>query len=114
MPLPPDFNSSDLEFSDDERVRGPNYRRPGQASIDLMIANAEQDRISSKRAVKKLQFTAAAPSTENEQSLWVNRFNTFREHILNQSTDVPFTGTDMIRFLNTIISMYPLFPTSPP
>lgn len=101
-----DFNSSDLEF-DEDPVPAAGHRRPGQASIDKMIADAEKDRISSKKTVKQLKLHSAAPGTEKSRSLWITRFNAFREHVLRQSIDVPFTGSDIIRFLDTIISKLP-------
>lgn len=97
-----DFNSSDIEFGDDDVADHPRY---GQASIDLMIADAAKDRISSKKTVKKLQFQASAPGTVQAYGLWTRRFEAFREHVLHQSTDVPFTGEDMIRFLDSIMGM---------
>ncbi|KAG6368010.1 hypothetical protein INS49_002210 [Diaporthe citri] len=65
-----DFNSSDLEFDDNPIPAAAGYRRPGQASINKMIANTRQDRISSKKTIKQLQFQAAAPSTQKFQALW--------------------------------------------
>lgn len=97
-----DFNSSDLDFSSDDDLQ-PARHKIGQASIDKIIADADQDRISSKRTLKKLQFGGAAPMTHYTQSLWVARFNAFRERSLHQSPDTPFSGADMIRFMDSII-----------
>ncbi|KAG6366236.1 hypothetical protein INS49_000412 [Diaporthe citri] len=98
-----DFNSSDIEFSDHDVAEHLKY---GQASIDRMIANAAKDRISPKKTVKQLQYQAVAPGTNQHYGLWSRRFETFREHTLHQSVDVPFTGEDMIRFFDSIIEAY--------
>ena len=37
------------------------------------------------------------------QQLWVHRFNTFREVTLRKDIHVPFTGDDLLRFLDSII-----------
>lgn len=77
-----------------------------------MIANAEEDRISSKKAVKSLKFNAPAPGTEQNLSLWVTRFEAFCEHVLHQSTSTPFTGDDVVRFFNTINFPDPVVPST--
>ncbi|KAI3398505.1 hypothetical protein diail_9029 [Diaporthe ilicicola] len=97
-----DFNSSDVEFDDDPSPE-LNERLYGQESIDRMIADAQKDRISSKKTVKQLRFQGVAPKSQSYQSLWTRRFEAFRQHVLQQSPDVPFTGTDMIRFFDSII-----------
>ncbi|KAK7707157.1 hypothetical protein SLS64_007367 [Diaporthe eres] len=97
------FNSSDIEFDDDDPSPLLTDRLYGQASIDSMIASAEHDRVSSKKTFKQLKFNAPAPGTRAIQSLWVRRFEGFREHVLHQSTNVPFTGQDLVRFFDTII-----------
>lgn len=94
-----DFNSSDIEFEPAPAL----YPNAGRASIELMIRNAESDRITSQRAVEQLRFGHGAPATRTIQSLWVTRFNAFREQILNQSLKVPFTENDLLRFLSAIV-----------
>lgn len=100
------FRSDDLEF--DPPSPDANARA-GQRSLDLMFENAEPDRISSKRVVKRLQFGNGAPSTRGQQSRWVRRFNYFREVTLKQDTSLPFTAEDMIRFFSQILGeLYPM------
>lgn len=100
-----DFNSSDIEFEDESPVL--TDRLYGQASIDKMIASAQEDRLSSKKSFKQLKFNAKAPGTQATQSLWVRRFEAFREHVLHQSNSTPFTGQDLVRFFDTIIGACP-------
>src|ERR1700760_684659 len=96
-----EFNSSDLEFEPAQTKRAKN--RSGQASIDLIVEFAARDRVLSKKTVKQLEFGYGAPMTREHQSLWIERFNAFRTHTLNQSLEQPFTGNDLIRFFDTII-----------
>lgn len=49
----------------------------GLASIAQIVADAEDDRISSKKTVKQLEFGSGAPSTRLAQELWIGRFNAF-------------------------------------
>lgn len=65
---------------------------------------ANNDRISSKRTVKQLEFGHGAPGTGALQELWVERFNAFRQHALKKSLDEPFCGDDVLRFFDSIIS----------
>jgi hypothetical protein len=71
-----DFNSSNIDF--DVPDTDPADCRIGQKSIDAIIANATEDRISSKRAVKHLQDERGAPSTVAHQKLWAKRLLAFR------------------------------------
>lgn len=100
-----DFNSSDIEFDDESAVL--TDRLYGQASIDKMIATAQEDRLSSKKSFKQLKLNAAAPGTRYSQSLWVRRFEAFRENVLHQPNSTPFTGQDLVRFFETIIGACP-------
>lgn len=95
-----DINSSDMEFGPPPTTKA--FPR-GQASIAQIIENASNDRISSKKTVKELQFGAGAPKTLQAQQLWVQRFEAFRIHSLKQSTANPFTGDDLLRFFDSII-----------
>ncbi|MCJ1267501.1 hypothetical protein MMC22_007386 [Lobaria immixta] len=75
------LNSSDIEFEP-----GPSKassKTPGLASITQIVADAEDDRISSKSRVKQLEFGNGAPST---------RF-----------LDKPFGGDDLVRFFDAIL-----------
>ena len=75
----------------------------GKASIELIIKNAKSDRIISKQTVKQLQFGHGAPGIRDHQSLWVARFNAFREYILKESLKDAFTGDHLIRFFDNIL-----------
>ncbi|KAK9238767.1 hypothetical protein V1525DRAFT_387155 [Lipomyces kononenkoae] len=97
-----DFNSSDVEF--EPAPSKASGRRPGQVSIAKIIQETSNDRMSSKRAIKQLQFGRGAPGTRRAQELWVERFNAFRTFTLRQSLDEPFNGDDVLRFFDTIIS----------
>lgn len=98
------FNSSDVEFEVPSVSKQAAYR--GQASIDQLVKHAQSDRLTSKRTVKQLQFGHGAPGTRAKQSLWIRRFNAFRQHTLKQSLDTPFTGDDMLRFFDAIIGTF--------
>lgn len=98
------FNSSDVEFEVTASEK-PSGRLFGQASIDLIVQHATEYRLTSKKTVKQLQFGHGAPSTRQQQSLWITRFEAFRTHSLKQSVDLPFTGEDLIRFFDTIIGI---------
>ena len=50
--------------------------------------------------------------TDYAKSLWVFRFDAFREQALHQSPDTPFAGLDRIRFMDSIISRFHPTPTS--
>lgn len=98
------LNSSDVEFDlDPGKKSWSGSRNPGQASINLITKNAAQDRLSSKKTVKSLQFGHGAPATRRAQELWVAWFNAFRTHTLKKSLKDPFSGDDMVRFLDAII-----------
>lgn len=101
-----DFDSSHIDFGDPDI--DPSDLSIGQKSIDTIIANAKEDRIASQRTLKRLQFGHGAPSTRAEQKLWVKRFEAFREHTLGNDPTIPFTGPEVIRFLDSIISKVPL------
>jgi hypothetical protein len=98
---PQDFNSSDIEFEPPAATRRPG---PGQASIEQIITRASEFRLSSKKTVKQLELNTGAPGTRENQERWVTRFNSFRENVLHQSPTTPFTGEDILRFCDVIIS----------
>lgn len=72
-----------------------------------MLESAESDRIESKRVVQQLEFgQGRTPSTQATQSLWIERFQAFREEVLKQGDAArrrPFTSDDLIRFLASIL-----------
>ena len=96
------INSSDLEV--EPAPRKDKYKR-GEASIAMIIEQAANNRVSSKKTVKQLQFGKGAPGTQVTQHLWVRRFNAYRTSTLNQLLEKPFTGEDVIRFFDSIIDI---------
>ena len=100
---PDAFNSSDLEF---EEAR-PKFARPvGERSIELIIRDAQSDRITTKQTVKSLQYGSGAPGTKAMQALGVARFEKFREKTLGQDLNSVFTGDDVIRFFDGTIGRF--------
>lgn len=93
-------NSSDLEF--EPPPSKTSGRDPGQASIAQIIQNASNDRLTTKRTVKQLQFGCGAPGTRVQQELWVNRFNAFQEFTLKKPLTEPFNGDDLLRFFDSV------------
>ena len=67
------FNSSDLEFSEDEDS-GARIGRRAKASI---VANSLTDRIESKKAVKTLKDNANTPSTNYHRRYWFELFKQY-------------------------------------
>ena len=63
-----DYDSDELQFSEPEC-----NSKAGQKSIDQIFERAAEDRISSKRVVKQLQFGRGAPSSRGHQTLWIRR-----------------------------------------
>lgn len=97
------MDSSDVEF---EAPMPKLNKNAGQASIARLVQDAEQDRLTSKKTVKQLTFGSGAKTTQYQQSLWVNRFEVFREHTLKQPLDKPFEPDEVIRFLDAILGEY--------
>ena len=94
-------NSSDIEF---EIITSKRSYKPGQRSIEKIIEYAVEDRLSSEKTAKTLEYGHGPPSEHYHQDLWVNRFNAFRITTLRQSLETPFTGDDLIRFLDSHIN----------
>ena len=81
----------------------------GQASLDALAANAEEDRISSKQTYLSLKFAPSLSSAQNEQAdLWITRFNFSRTNTLKHDLAQTFTAEHMIRFLFCILSNDPI------
>ncbi|TAQ88753.1 hypothetical protein B7494_g2950 [Chlorociboria aeruginascens] len=100
MADPDVFNSSDIEF---DPVPSKSRQYLGQRSIQDIIKHAAEDRLSSKKAIKSLQFGTGAPGTLDIAHRWVNRFNAFRQLTLRQDIGLPFTGDDLLRFFDSIV-----------
>ncbi|KAI7478904.1 hypothetical protein KC351_g7880 [Hortaea werneckii] len=100
-----DFNSDDIEFSP-KQPQQPK-KKYGSRSMKKMLESAEIDRIESKRVVRQLEFgQGRAPGTQATDSLWIERFQAFREEVLKQGDAAhrrPFTSDDLIRFFTTIL-----------
>ncbi|KAK4499653.1 hypothetical protein PRZ48_010171 [Zasmidium cellare] len=95
------FDSSDVVSADDD-IQLPS-RRIGQKSIEKILENAADNRLSSKKTVKQMKFGNGAAGTRIAQTLWVKRFETYREHTLKQDIKKPFSGDDLIRFFTSMI-----------
>ena len=74
-----DFNSSDIEF--EPAPRNP-FAEAGKASIEAIISNAVEDRLTSKKTSKQLTNVHGCKKTQYIDTLWYQRFTTFRQHTL--------------------------------
>ena len=74
-----DFNSSDIEISDQESD-GP---RVGRKAIASILEKSVVDRIESKKKVKKLRDVSNAPSTAIHRQYWHELFKQFAQHTLH-------------------------------
>ncbi|RYN21317.1 hypothetical protein AA0112_g10335 [Alternaria arborescens] len=96
------FNSDDLQFSDPEVESPLRNPRLGNKSLEQIKLHADADRISSKRTVKQLTFQHGPTVSRVAQTLWIRRLETWREAV-GQDVRKPFTGDDLIRFMDVII-----------
>lgn len=75
------MNSSDIEFTPPK----PNpFANAGRRGLKKLKSNPDADRIQSKKASKNLQLTLGSPEKQYLISLWYNRFNVFRESVLQK------------------------------
>lgn len=96
--------SSDIEFDlDDATSKASKTAHLGARSIDSILACASDDRLSTKKKVKTLEFGTGSPVMIQRAYLWKNRFEAFRKSTLDQDLKTPFTGMDILRFLDAII-----------
>jgi hypothetical protein len=66
--LPPDFNSSDFEASEDEQPQ--KRRKMGHGIAEAIIRNQAVDRRESKKSLRTLGFAHGAPGTQaNHESV---------------------------------------------
>ena len=81
--MDPLFNSSDIEL--DEEPPSDHVHR-GAASIDKLLANPMDRRISSKKFVKTLSLAGLknAKSEVHTLELWKNRWNAFEKGVLGR------------------------------
>ncbi|KAK0125600.1 hypothetical protein ONS96_009435 [Cadophora gregata f. sp. sojae] len=95
-----DFNSSDMEF--EER---PNpFWAAGLESIEAIMDQALEDRVSSKKMSKTLTHAEGSPKTEYITALWMNRFKAFRTHTLKKKAEETPIGAEIERFLASMIT----------
>jgi hypothetical protein len=59
--LPPAFNSSDYELSDDDQPA--KKRKTGHGIATAILRNQAVDRVESKKALRTLKFAHGAPGT---------------------------------------------------
>ena len=73
-----DFNSSDIDVSDDIDHRSSI----GTRAINSIIQRSAIERIESKNVVKKLRDIANIPSTQIHRDYWHELFKNFATHTL--------------------------------
>lgn len=73
-PTPEDegFNSSDVEILETSPSKS---RQIGEASLDIILAHAKEDRILSKRREKTLSYHAVAPTTQQMVDLGLSAYS---------------------------------------
>jgi hypothetical protein len=75
-----DFNSSDIEFPEPD----PDpYANAGRKSIEIMMANAAQDRVRSEILARQLRLMLDDRVKEYQVALWSNLFKAFQENTLS-------------------------------
>ncbi|KFY59512.1 hypothetical protein V496_05667, partial [Pseudogymnoascus sp. VKM F-4515 (FW-2607)] len=95
-----EYDSSDLEF---EPPPNP-FESAGLESIEAIINNAAEDRVTSKKITKELIFVEASKKTEYLTYLWYNRFVAFRVNSIKKSLDNTPSMDELERFLCSIVS----------
>ena len=108
MPYDPSFNSSDVEVTP---PRPSHFDHAGQMSINKILDNAMQDRVSSKKEVKNLKFTLGRPLVQYQHALWMRRLQAFRTEALGADLATAPTGQGIERFLTSILDK--VIPRSP-
>jgi len=96
------FNSSDIEF---EPAPSKATTRRGKTSIAKMIEQAASSRVSSKKAVKQLQFGSGGPRNPHCSAAVGATFqclSNFHAASINRQS---FTGADVICFFDSIIGI---------
>ena len=87
------INSSDDNTS--PRPRGC-FATAGQTNINDIIDHAMEDKISSNKEVKALNFSLGRPRAQDNGALWSNRFEAFWT-VLGDDLTVPPSGQDIKR-----------------
>ena len=75
----------------------------GRVSLEKITNAAQQDRYTTKRTAKHLEYGQGVASTQRGQQLWVARFNTFRKHTLQKTADLTPSGEHIFRFIDGMI-----------
>ncbi len=94
------INSSDFEFEPPEMSKALNV---GRASIEKTIQEVQEDRYTTKKTAKQLEYGHGVARTRYLQQQWTIRFDTFRKHTLQKSTESTPSGDDILRFFDGII-----------
>lgn len=102
------LNSSDFEFDPPTPTKARLNKLYGLESIRQLTENATELRRQSKRTAKQLTYAHGAPGSQIRQNLWVQRFESFRGQVLKQDLAVPFTGEDVLRFIDSMIGSLPI------
>ncbi|KAH7161371.1 hypothetical protein EDB81DRAFT_924773 [Dactylonectria macrodidyma] len=87
-----DFNSSDVEILE---ISTSKSRQIGKASLEIILAHAEEDRILRKRREKTLSYYAPAPTTQQMVDF-------ASELTVSYSPKPTSTGAHLIRFFDTM------------
>ena len=88
-----EFNSSEIEFEEPTS----RFATAGRKTISAIVEHQLQDRKSSKIASKTLNFTTAAPGTQANHQIWLNKWDGW--HKLQRSPcEVP-TCDEILRFI---------------
>ena len=81
MPSNDTINPPEVEMSP---PRPKRFANAGAKSIELLIDNAAEDRLSSKKEIKALTFTKGSLQKQYDHALWLNRCNTYRVETLGK------------------------------
>ena len=94
------INSMNFEFEPPEASKALNV---GRARIEKIIQEAQEDRYTTKKTAKQLEYGHGVAGTRYLQQLWTTRFDTFRKHTLQKSSESTPSGDDILRFFDGII-----------
>lgn len=94
------IDSSDFEFEPPVTTKAVNL---GRASLEKIIQAAAEDRYTTKKTAKQLEYGSGAPGSRALQQLWSVRFETFRKHTLQKSAGSTPSGDEILRFFDGII-----------
>lgn len=95
-----DIDSDDQDFGP---APAPRFEHAGKRSLQSMLETATDDRMSSKRTVKRLQLTCRSAATEKGIQMWHNRLLAFRRDSLGVTECVVCAFRKALRPANIII-----------